>query len=148
MAKVHIITFLISCEYVPVNWDDSSRRHEMWSRDYGVSIDCDSGASDLTLGVPYVSWVKRGGGGGEKTPPCTAALGISPSNYRVKLSPTGLRIDYQAVGPAVCCSKQIEKIYQVSLMNRVWHMAVRETFWTPRRGADSHFSWPPPLIPH
>lgn len=52
-------------------------------------------------------------GGGEKTSPCTAALSISPSNYRVKLSPTGLRIDYQAVGPAVCCSKQIEKIYQV-----------------------------------
>lgn len=52
MAKVHIITFLISCEYVPVSWNDSSRRHEMWSRDYGVSIGCDFGASDPTLGVP------------------------------------------------------------------------------------------------
>lgn len=29
MAKVHAITFLISCEYVSVNWSDSSLKHEM-----------------------------------------------------------------------------------------------------------------------
>lgn len=75
-----------------------------------MSIGCDFGASDPTLGVPYVSWIKREAGGGKKTSPRAAALSISPSNYRVKLLPTGLRIDYQAVGPAVCCSKQIEKI--------------------------------------
>lgn len=28
MAKVHAITFLISCEYVSVNWSDSSLKHE------------------------------------------------------------------------------------------------------------------------
>ena len=30
MAKVHAITFLISCEYVSVNWSDSSLKHEMY----------------------------------------------------------------------------------------------------------------------
>lgn len=62
----------------------------------------------MSLGLKGGRW-----GGGEKTSPHTAALSISPSNYHVKLSPTGLRIDYQAVGPAVCCSKQIEKLYHV-----------------------------------
>lgn len=30
MAKVHAITFLISCEYVSVNCSDSSLKHEMY----------------------------------------------------------------------------------------------------------------------
>lgn len=30
MAKVHAITFLISCEYVSVNWSDSSLKHEYY----------------------------------------------------------------------------------------------------------------------
>lgn len=30
MAKVHAITFLISREYVSVNWSDSSLKHEMY----------------------------------------------------------------------------------------------------------------------
>lgn len=48
MAKVHAITFLISCEYVSVNGSDSSLKHETPSRRFRKE---GSISSDFTKGV-------------------------------------------------------------------------------------------------